>query len=249
MKIRTASICIIAAFLNLGLYGYAFAAYMQGERPKSPIDVTTDKTDYYTGEVVKIDGRVPALTNGHEVNIIVKDVNGETFTKLRIKPTSDNKFEALFQIPAYDKLFPTGKWTINVSYNIWAAKVDINVLAAEKRSFYAVTVSKPEVATTSNTSDIRVGDKVMIISEVKNNEEIDQRIFYIVQVEDASGTTIFLNWLTRTLSANEIARFSVAWTPELEGRYTLETFAWDDIINPTPLSPARNVNQTVTGTS
>lgn len=247
MKVA-AVISIFMLYFNLGLYGYASAADMQGERPKSPIAVTTDKTDYYTGEVVKIEGRLPAITDGNEVNIIVKDANGKTFTKLRIKPAPDNKFAASFQIPLYDKLFPTGKWTINIGYAIWAAKVDINVLAGEKRPVYSVTISKPELVTPSAaTKNIRVGDKVMIISEVKNNEERDQRIFYIVQVKDDLGRTVLLDWRTGTLSAKEIAKFSVTWMPELEGKYTLQTFTWDDIGNPTPLSPSQSVSLTVAG--
>ena len=247
MKVTVPVICILVLFFNLGLYSYTSAADMQDERPKSPISVTTDKTDYYTGEVVKIEGRVPAITNGNEVNIIVKDANGKTFTKLRIKPAPDNKFAALFQIPLYDKLFPTGKWTVNISYAIWAAKVDINVLAGEKRPVYSVTISKPELVTPSApTRDIRVGDEVMIMSQIKNNEERDQLIFYIVQVKDDVGTTVLLNWLTRTLGAKEMARFSLTWMPELEGEYTLETFAWDDIRSPTPLSPSQSASLTVT---
>jgi len=204
------------------------------------------ETDYYTGEIVKINGSLPAVENGHEVSIIVKDSNGETFTKLRIKPTVDNKFTTHFQIPLYDKLLPTGKWTINISYVIWAAKVDINVLAGEKRPVYSVTIPKPElVIASAPTRDIRVGDKIMIISEVKNNEERDQRIFYIVQVKDDLGSTILLDWHIRTLNAEEMIRFSVSWTPESEGEYTLETFIWDDIKNPTPLSSSQSVSLTI----
>ena len=248
IKVTAAIICILSLYFNVGLYSHIFAAGMQGERPKSPIDVTTDKTDYYTGEVVKIKGHVPELTDGREVNIIVKDANGETFTKLMVKPTPDSKFAALFQIPLYDKLFPTGKWTINISYAIWVAKVDINVLAGEKIAMYSVTISKPELITISaSTKGIRVGDKVMIVSEAKNNEERDLRIFYILQVKDDSGTTVLLDWLTRTLSAKEIAKLSVRWMPELEGEYTLETFVWDDLMSPTPLSPSQSVNQTIAG--
>ena len=216
---------------------------MRDERPKSPIVVTTDKTVYYTGETVKIEGSLPAVENGHEVNIIVKDANGSTFTKLMVKPT-DNKFEASFRISSYDKLLPTGKWTINIGYSIWAAKVDINVLADEKRPVYSVTLSKAELVTAA-LKDIRVGHEVMIVSEVTNKEERDQHITYIVQVKNDLSNTVFLSWLTRDLYANEAIKFSVTWLPELEGEYTLETFAWDDIKSPTPLSPSQSVELTV----
>ncbi|MFQ5969313.1 MAG: hypothetical protein ACE5J2_02305 [Nitrososphaerales archaeon] len=246
MKFTVPTICIILLFSNLGLYSYASTADMEGERPRSPIDVTTDKTDYFTGEVVKIKGHVPAIENGNEVNIIVKDANGRTFTKLRIRPTTDNEFAASFTIPLYDKIFPTGKWSIKIGYAIWAARVDINVLAGEKTTIYSITISKPELVTPSPSRDIKVGDEVMIRSEVKNKGERDQRIFYLVQIKDDLGITVSLEWLTRTVSAKEIARFSLTWMPEFEGRYNIETFTWDDIESPTPLSPSQTISLTVT---
>jgi len=243
MNVMVTIICILALSCNLVLPPYS-SAEMQGERPESPISATTDKSNYFTGEIVKIRGSVPVLNNGHEVNVIVKDANGGTFTKLRVKPTSDSKFEASFQIPPYDKLFPTGRWTISIGYAIWAAKIEINILAGEKTTVYSVTISKPELVT--NMQEIRAGDEVVIVSDVKNNEEKEQRIFYIVKIEDVLGSTIFLDWSTRTLGVQETAKFSVTWVPALHGEYTLEIFAWDDIKTPTPLSASQSINQTIT---
>ncbi len=244
MKVTALIICILPLSFTPWLSVHTFAE--QGsERPKSPIHVVTDKTDYYAGEVVKIDGYVPTLTDGREVNIIVKDANGETFTKLRIKPT-DSKFAASFQIPLYDKLLPIGKWTIEASYAIWVASVDINVLAGEKRTLHSISILKLGLINLSAPArDIRVGDKVMIISEVKNNLERYQRVFYIVQVKDDLGTNILLDWVVRTLATKETVKLSTTWMPELEGQYTVETFVWDDISNPAPLSPSQNVSLTV----
>ena len=248
MIIAATVLCLILPLsFNLVLYNYASTAEMQGERPQSPIEAATDKTVYYSGEVVKIDGRVPELTDGREVNIIVKDANGETFTKLKAKPTSDNSFTASFQIPLFNKLFHAGKWTINIGYAIWSTRVDINVFAAEKAAICSVTVSKPElVITPPSTMNIRVGEDVMIVSEVKNLAEKDQRVFYIVKIRDELGTTVFLNWSGEALKTNETAKFSVTWMPDLEGKYRLDTFVWDDISKPTPLSPPQNVSLAVT---
>ena len=247
VRVAEAVICIILLFsFTLVLYNFVSSAEMQGERPQSPLEAATDKVNYYSGEVVKIDGRVPELTDGREVNIIVKDANGETFTKLKAKPTSDNSFTASFQIPLFNKLFHVGKWTINIGYAIWATRVDINVFGAEKAAIYSVTISKPElVITPPFTMNIRVGEDVMIVSEVKNLAEKDQRVFYIVKIRDELGTTVFLNWSSGALKTNETAKFSVTWMPELEGKYRLDTFVWDDISKPTPLSPSQNVSLTV----
>jgi len=243
MNVQVTIICILALLCNLMLPPYT-SAEMQGERPESPITATTDKSNYFTGEIVKIRGSVPILNNGHEVNVIVKDANGGTFTKLRVKPTSDSKFETSFQIPPYDKLLPTGRWTISIGYAIWATKLEINILASENTAVDSVTLSKPELVT--KMQKIRAGDDVVIVSKVKNNEEREQRIFYIVKIEDVLGTTIFLDWFARTLGAQETAEFSVSWVPEIKGEYALEIFVWSDIKTPTPLSTSQSINQTIT---
>ncbi|GEM_PF-3189139 len=244
LKAIVAVICILTLLCNVALNS-PVSAEMQDERPESPIDVTTDKIVYYTRDTVKIKGRVPALENGHEVNVIVKDANGGTFTKLRVKPTDDSKFEASFQIPSYDKLFPTGKWTINIGYAIWAAKLEINVLAAESKTAYSVTVSNIELVT-NNMQETRPGEEIMIVSEIKNNEEREQRVFYIVKIEDTFGTTVFLDSLTMMLGVKETAEFSVTWVPESLGKYTLEIFVWNDISTPTPLAPSQSISKTIT---
>ncbi len=244
MKVTALIICILPLSFTPWLYVHT-SAEQGSERPKSPVHVITDKTDYYTGEVVKIDGHVPTLTDGREVNIIVKDANGGTFTKLQIKPI-DSKFVASFHIPLYDKLLPIGKWTIEVSYAIWVARVDINVLAGEQKTLYSISISKLGLINLSEPArDIRVGNKVMIISEVKNNLERYQHIFYIVQAKDDLGTTILLYWVIKTLAAKERAELSATWTPELQGKYTVEIFTWDNINGPTPLSFSKSVSLTV----
>lgn len=234
----TGILSVLLLLSSFSLYSYAAD---DAERPQSPIIVATDKTIYYTGEVVRIEGHVPVLNNGHEVNVIVKDADGETFIKLRIKPTSDSKFAGSFQIPSYHKLFPVGKWRINIGYAIWAARVEITVLADENAQ-YSVAVSRPEFINTTPDRDVMTGDEVTISSEVKNNGERDLHVFYIVQVKDDYGNTIFIDWQDKAMGVNEMFRFSISWTPELHGEYGLEIFAWDDMENPTPLSPTQSAS-------
>jgi len=243
MKAGIALLSILALSLGICLCTNVTAEDVDGKRPESPIDVTTDKTDYYIGDVVKIEGHVPAITDGNEVNIIVKDANGKTFTKLRVKP-ADNQFQAIFQIPPYSKLFPLGKWTINVSYAIWGAKTDINVLG-EKKPWYEVTISKPWFAILSSPTGPRVGHDIGIVAETTSGEQKDQQLTYIVQIKDHLGTTVFLKWLTKTLLANDTTSVSIIWIPESEGEYDIEVFAWDDMNDPIPLSPKQNQSLTV----
>lgn len=231
-------ICMLALFCTLALQSYG-SSDMQGERPRSPIVVNTDKTDYYTGEIVKIIGSVPALENGHEVNIIVKDANGGTFTKLRVKPDSDRNFTASFQIPSYDKLFPTGKWAIKIGYAIWATKVDINILADEKKSLYPIAISEPMFTAHTPIRDSMVGDEVFIITEVNNNTPNAESFFYLVLIRDGFGLTALLDWTEGSLPPNEARRASILWVPEQSGKYQAEVFFWSDLNKPSPLSESR----------
>jgi hypothetical protein len=243
MKAGIALLSILALSLGTCLYANVSAEDMSGKRPESPIDVTTDKTDYYTGDVIKIEGHVPEITDGNEVNIIIKDANGKTFTKLRVKPVG-NQFQAIFQIPPYSKLFPLGKWTINVSYAIWGAKTDINILG-EKKPWYEVNISKPWFVILSSPTGPRVGHNIGIVAETTSVEQKDQQLTFIVQIKNDLGTTVFLKWLTKTLLANDTTRFSIIWIPESEGEYDIEVFAWDDMNDPIPLSPKQNQSLTV----
>ena len=238
MKVIVAVICILALSCNLVLPPYS-SAEMQGERPRSPIVVNTDKTDYYTGETVKIIGSVPALENGHEVNIIVKDANGGTFTKLRVKPYSDRNFTASFQIPSYDKLFPTGKWTISIGYAIWAAKLEINVFVGEKKFEYPITISDPEFIAHTPLRDLMVGDEVFIITDVKNNTPNTESFVYLVLIRDGFGLTALLDWTEGSLPPNEATGASALWVPEQSGKYQAEVFFWSDLNKPSALSDSR----------
>ncbi|MFY3741036.1 MAG: hypothetical protein HMLIMOIP_001483 [Candidatus Nitrosomirales archaeon] len=244
MKVIANVICILSLLSNVGLHYHA-SAEMQGERPESPIEATTDKSDYFNGETVMIRGTVPTLENGHEVNVIVKDANGGTFTKLRVKPTTESKFEVSFQIPSYDKLFPTGKWTINIGYAIWAAKLEINVLVGEKKFEYPITISDPLFISHTSLMYVTVGDEVFIATEAKNNTPVAKSFVYLVLVRDGFGSTVLLDWVEASLPANETRQVSMLWIPEQEGKYEAEVFFWSDLNKPVPLSASWKGSQVI----
>jgi hypothetical protein len=231
------AIVLLSFFLLLNLTIFCTAkAEMGSERPQSPIEAVTDKSNYYAGESVEIKGNVPELEDGREVNVIVKDSNGKTFAKLKIMPAEDGAFTTSFSLPPYGKLYPSGNWTIRVSYALWTLQVHINVLPTDTLLRTQVDLSKPQIVSGSATNGmIKVGNEVEIRSELKNMDNREQAIFYTLQIK-YEGMTILLDSYKRTLHANTTSYISTSWTPDIEGVYIIETFVWHDMVDPIPLS-------------
>lgn len=67
---------------------------------------------------------------------------------------------------------------------------------------------------------------------------------YIVQVIDPNGYTAYLSLRDAVLGAGEGRAFDATWTPEKQGRHTLQAFVWDGVV---PLSQPLSMAVDVSG--
>jgi len=84
---------------------------------------------------------------------------------------------------------------------------------------------------------IEVGKQVQIAADLKNNQGVEQRFAYIVQVQNENGITVSLAWITGQLTPGQSFTPSLSWTPDTAGHYDATIFVWESIDNPTALSP------------
>jgi len=87
-----------------------------------------------------------------------------------------------------------------------------------------------------------VDQQVQIAADVTNGQGKDQAFAYLVQVQDASGVTVSLSWLTGSLTSGQSMTAAQSWTPTSSGSYTATVFVWESVSNPTALSPTVSVN-------
>jgi len=79
-------------------------------------------------------------------------------------------------------------------------------------------------------------EKVQMVSSIQNNESYTQQFTCIMQISDSGGTIVSLAWVSGQLTAGQVFDVSQSWTPDRSGDYTVETFVWRSLDDPSPLS-------------
>jgi hypothetical protein len=94
----------------------------------------------------------------------------------------------------------------------------------------------------ASVAEVSVDQQVQIAADVANGQSGDQAFAYLVQVQDESGVTVSLAWITGSLTAGQSMSPALSWTPDASGSYTATVFVWESVDNPTALSPTVSVS-------
>ena len=92
--------------------------------------------------------------------------------------------------------------------------------------------------------DIDIGTQVLVQSEITSNQDRIQEFVYVVRVEE-EGVTTSLSWVSGQLPAKDSIIVAQSWIPEKSGRYEIEVFVWESMLDPVPLSPIKTLSVTV----
>jgi hypothetical protein len=88
----------------------------------------------------------------------------------------------------------------------------------------------------SDDNTIQVDNQVMIVADLTNGQDRNQKFAYIIQILNENDIVVSLSWLTGSLSAYQTFSPAQSWTPTQAGTYTVQIFVWESVDNPTPLS-------------
>lgn len=102
-----------------------------------------------------------------------------------------------------------------------------------------LTFSEPALTSFSSTLDyVRVGDNMVVVTAVRNNDEIhDREALVIIEVRDITdGTTVSLDWQTGTILSGSRMDAGFSWVPQHAGEYELRTFGITSFEEPEILS-------------
>jgi hypothetical protein len=89
----------------------------------------------------------------------------------------------------------------------------------------------------NSLTSVKVDQQVQIAADLSNGQDRDQKFAYLVQIQDSSGVTVSLAWITGTLTAGQSFSPALSWIPGAPGSYTATVFVWESVDNPTALSP------------
>ena len=88
----------------------------------------------------------------------------------------------------------------------------------------------------SQEDKVTVDKQVMIMADLSNGQDRDQKFAYIVQIRDENGVVISLSWITGSLTPGQSFSPALSWTPISAGTYTIQIFVWESVDNPDALS-------------
>lgn len=98
--------------------------------------------------------------------------------------------------------------------------------------------AEPITAQVSSEEKIHfVDEQIMIMTDISNNQDIQQNFAYITQVTNDDNVVISLSWLTGSLSPRQMFSPAQSWTPTETGVYHIQVFVWESITTPEALSP------------
>jgi len=105
---------------------------------------------------------------------------------------------------------------------------------------YAATIDDSVLQGAKLVSDddntIQVDNQVMIVADLSNGQDRDQKFAYIVQIHNENDIVVSLSWLTGNLSPYQTFSPAQSWIPTQAGTYTVQIFVWESVNSPTPLS-------------
>ena len=97
-----------------------------------------------------------------------------------------------------------------------------------------------------NTLDVvSVDSQIQLAADLTNNQDKTQEFAYLIQIQNESGVTVSLNWITGSLTEGQSLSPASSWTPTEAGTYEVTAFVWESIENPTALSPTATIAITV----
>ena len=92
---------------------------------------------------------------------------------------------------------------------------------------------------------VSVDQQVQVTADLTNGQEKDQMFAYLMQIQDESGVTVALDWISGTLSPSQSFTAAKSWIPTEAGTYTATVFVWESVDTPTALSPPLETTITV----
>ncbi len=88
----------------------------------------------------------------------------------------------------------------------------------------------------NNLASLYSNQQIQIVGSLSNMQEFDQNFVYLFQVKNSQNYVVSLSWIQGQLSSGQNLDVSQSWIPKDSGDYTIETFVWTSLKDPTALS-------------
>jgi hypothetical protein len=85
--------------------------------------------------------------------------------------------------------------------------------------------------------------RIQIVGSIKNEQLLDQKFIYLIQIKDQNDSVVSLSWMSGELSGTQNLSVSQSWLPKNSGTFLIESFVWNSLEDQIALS--QSISSTV----
>jgi len=122
------------------------------------------------------------------------------------------------------------------------AVVDSSISSIERLTNLPITFSD---SFKNKLDSFSTNTSLQIVGTIQNDQEYKQKFVYLFQVKNANNSVESISWIQGELSSKQRLDVSQSWVPEKSGVYYIETFVWNSLNDPIPLSNLMSTSITV----
>ena len=199
---------------------------------------------------IEIDIFSDSDVGGIKVNAIeTSESSGSFVATLSLSQTSSSSGNRLYALPG-DKIYAKyDDYTLpkphSISDNLKVestALIDSSIPAVERIQNSEITITDGWRNSSPNQG---VNNQLHIVGTISNMQNFNQDFVYLFQIKNESNIVESLSWVRGQLTSDQTFDVSQSWTPKKMGEYTVETFVWHALNDPTPLSSVSTTKVTI----
>jgi len=122
------------------------------------------------------------------------------------------------------------------------AVVDSSIPPVERLTSLPITFSD---SFANQIDSFSANTQLQIVGTIHNNQEYNQKFVYLFQVKNVDNSVESISWIQGELSSKQSLDVSQSWIPKKLGIYHIETFVWNSLTDPIPLSDLVSTSITV----
>jgi hypothetical protein len=114
-------------------------------------------------------------------------------------------------------------------------------------TFGDISLTSPKMVSLTGyeLTSLHVGQQIGVESIITNHATSQKKFTYMVQVLNNKGQVEYFEGLSASILPNQSFTVSQSWIPKESGQYTVQTFVWDGLLFPTPMTKVVQTHITV----
>jgi hypothetical protein len=116
---------------------------------------------------------------------------------------------------------------------ITLAKVTSSIPSLEKLTNSQITFTD---SSGKLLESFQANKRIQIVGSIKNEQFLDQKFVYLVQIKDQNDSVVSLSWMSGELSGKQDLGVSQSWLPKNSGTFFIESYVWNSLKDQIALS-------------